>query len=69
MSSNSSRLRPLSTVKQLVVGNQGRQPYRVHLGLFRNLVLNLDLQHQTQIYLGLYERETYKYILLLLVSG
>ena len=62
MSINSSRLRPLSAVKQLVVGNKGRRPYKVYFGLFRNLVLNLDLQHQTQVYFGLYERETYKYI-------
>src|SRR5271157_5334231 len=62
MSINSSRLRPLSTVKQLVLGNKGRRPYRVYFGLFRNLVLNLDLQHQLQVYLGLYERETFKYI-------
>ena len=62
MSINSSRLRPLSTVKQLVLGNKGPRPYRVYFGLFRNLVLNLDLQHQTQVYLGLYERETYKSI-------
>jgi len=26
------------------------------------LVLNLDLQHETQVYLGLWERETYEYI-------
>jgi hypothetical protein len=62
MSLNSCRLRPLSTVKQLVVRGKGRRPYRIYVGLFRNLVLNLDLQDHTQFYLGLYERETYKYI-------
>jgi len=32
------------------------------LGLFRDLMLQLDLQSETQIYLGLYERETHRYI-------
>jgi hypothetical protein len=59
MSINSSRFRPLSMAKRLFVRNDGRRPYRIRFGLFRNLILNLDLQHHMQIYLGLYEIETY----------
>ncbi len=38
----------------------GEAPYRVRLGLFKGLVLNLDLHHQAQVAFGLWERETYR---------
>jgi hypothetical protein len=40
----------------------GRRPYKVPLGLFKGLTLDLDLQHQTQVCLGLWEQETYSYL-------
>ena len=40
----------------------GARPRRVPFGLFRGLVLELDLRCQSQIYLGLFERETYRWI-------
>jgi hypothetical protein len=61
MSINQTRIRPLSWIKRRVVKG-GRRPRKVPFGLFRGLVLDLDLQHQTQVYLGLWERETYKYL-------
>lgn len=61
VSVNQTRIRPLAWVKRRLV-KSGRRPYRVHLGLFKGLTLNLDLQHQTQVYLGLWEQETYSYI-------
>jgi FkbM family methyltransferase len=50
------RLRPLSTLKSLVV-SPGRRPRRIKGGALRGITMNLDLQHQTQIFLGLYEVE------------
>lgn len=61
MSINQTRVRPLSWIKRRLV-KKGRRPYKVRIGLFRGLVLDLDLQHQTQIYLGLWERETHEYL-------
>lgn len=52
---------PLSRLKQLFV-KKARQPYKVRFGLFRNLILNMDLQYEMQVYSGLFERETYKFI-------
>lgn len=61
MSINQTKIRPLAWIKRRVV-KKGRRPYRVRGGLFKGLTLNLDLQHQTQVYLGLWERETYQYL-------
>ncbi len=58
MSINNIAIRPLSWVKNRLV-KTGRYPYKVPLGLFKGLTLNLDLRHQTQVYLGLWEQETY----------
>jgi len=58
MSINQIRFRPLSWIKQLLI-KKGRRPYKVRYGLYRGLTLNLNLQYETQLYLGLYERETY----------
>lgn len=61
MSINQTNIRPLAWVKRRLV-KAGRRPYKVHLGLFKGLTLDLDLQHQTQVCLGLWEQETYSYI-------
>jgi len=61
MAVNKISIRPISHVKQLFV-RKGRRPHKVPCGLFRGLTLLLDLQTQTQLYLGLWERETHKYI-------
>lgn len=61
MSVNQTRIRPLAWIKRRLVKG-GRRPYRVHLGLFKGLILDLDLQHQTQVCLGLWEQETYSYL-------
>jgi hypothetical protein len=61
MSINSIRFRPLSTIKSVLV-KPGRKPRRVRLGLYRGLTLQLDLATETQIYLGLWEQETYRFI-------
>jgi hypothetical protein len=49
-------MRLLSSIKQLVVP-AGSTPRRVKAGLFRGLTLQVDLSSQTQLYLGLFERE------------
>lgn len=61
MNINQIRFRPLSWVKQRLVRNE-RKPYRIPIGLFKGLVLNLNPQHQTQVYLGLWERETHQHL-------
>lgn len=61
MSINQTRVRPLAWVKRRLVKG-GRRPYKVQVGLFKGLILNLDLQHQTQVCLGLWEQETYSYL-------
>lgn len=61
MSINQTRIRPLAWVKRRLV-KSGPYPYTIHFGLFKGLKLNLDLQHQTQVYLGLWEQETYSHL-------
>lgn len=61
MNKNNIPIRPLSWAKRHVV-KKGKQPYKVPTGLFRGLILQLDLQNETQIYLGLWEHETHKFI-------
>jgi hypothetical protein len=58
VSINNVALRPLSRLKR-AVAPEGRRPRRVLAGLYRGLVLDLDLQRETQLYLGLWERETH----------
>lgn len=48
-------------IKNKVV-KKGLYNYKVPLGLFRGLKLKLDLSSKFQVYLGLYEKETHKYI-------
>jgi hypothetical protein len=55
------RVRILSTIKSFVVP-RGQQSRRVRFGVYRGLRLELDLASQMQIYLGLWERETYTFI-------
>lgn len=48
----------LSSIKQLVVP-QGEAPRTIKTGPFRGLRMNLTLASQSQIYVGLFEREVY----------
>jgi hypothetical protein len=56
-----SIMRLLSTIKSFLVP-KGHQPRTVQFGLFRGLRLEIDLKSRTQIFLGLWERETYPVI-------
>jgi precorrin-6B methylase 2 len=51
----------LSLAKNLMVP-AGRSPRRVRSGLYKDVVLDLDLRSQTQMVLGLWERETYAFV-------
>lgn len=53
--------RPLSIIKRYLI-KSGKKPVRVPIGLFRGLILELDLQSEMQIYLGLWEQETHSII-------
>ncbi|QSR88584.1 FkbM family methyltransferase [Methylacidiphilum caldifontis] len=61
MSINQTSIRPLSWIKNLIVP-KGRLKYRVPFGLFKGLELKLDLECQSQVYFGLWERETHSFI-------
>jgi hypothetical protein len=61
MNINRTSFRPLSIIKSALV-KPGRRPRLVRLGLYSGLTLDLDLATETQIYLGLWERETYRFI-------
>jgi hypothetical protein len=54
-------MRSVARAKQLFVAG-GKRPRRVPFGIFCGLRLNLDLHHETQIYLGLWEHETHDLI-------
>jgi hypothetical protein len=53
--------RVLSFVKQKFVSNECA-PRTVVAGPFRGIRMNLNLTHQTQLYLGLFERETHPWL-------
>jgi hypothetical protein len=53
--------RILSDVKQLVVP-RGRATRRIRSGAFRGLRMDLDLASQTQLYIGTFEREVYRWL-------
>jgi len=53
--------RVLSFVKQKFVSNE-RVPRTIVSGPFRGIRMNLDLSYQTQLYLGLFERETHPWL-------
>lgn len=57
-------IRLLSNIKQLVIV-PGEAPRTIKSGPFRGIMMELDLSHQTQLYLGLFERELYKWLKLL----
>lgn len=61
MNINKLTLPVLSKLKKRFV-KSGRKPRRVLSGIYKGLKFNLDLQFEMQIYLGLWERETYKHI-------
>lgn len=54
-------MRALSWVKNLVVP-EGRKARRIVFGPFQGIVMELSLRHQTQIYLGLFEREIHGWL-------
>jgi hypothetical protein len=54
-------MRPLSWVKNLMVP-AGRKPRRIVFGPFQGITMALSLRHQTQIYLGLFEREVHPWL-------
>jgi hypothetical protein len=54
-------MRALSWVKNLVVP-EGRKPRRIVFGPFKGITMDLSLRHQTQIYLGLFEREVHTWL-------
>lgn len=57
---NYSRFRVISGIKQLIV-RPGRRPREIKGGLIRGLNMHLDLASQTQRWLGLDERELYRW--------
>jgi len=61
MNINNFGLTYLRYIKNKIV-KKGLYNYKIPLGLFRGLILKLDLSSKFQVYTGLYERETHKYI-------
>lgn len=61
MNINNFGLTFLRNIKNLVV-KKGLYNYKIPLGLFRGLQLKLNLSSKFQVYVGLYEQETHKYI-------
>lgn len=57
---NYSRFRVISGIKQLIV-RPGKRPREIKGGLIRGLHMHLDLASQTQRWLGLDERELYRW--------
>ncbi len=53
-------IRVLSEIKQKLVP-RGKKPRTILGGLFGGIRMELDLSSQTQLYLGLFERETHKW--------
>ena len=51
-------MRILSTIKNWVMP-VGRRPLRILTGPFQGIQMNLTLRDQSQMYLGLFERETH----------
>jgi hypothetical protein len=45
---NTVRFRPLSALKSKIV-KPGRRPRRVAAGIYKGIILDLDLQRETQI--------------------
>ena len=51
----------ISRAKKLVTP-AGRRPRTIASGVFKGIRMELDLRHETQVYLGLYERELYAWL-------
>src|SRR5690242_2989824 len=58
---NTTKYHPISVLKKWIVP-VGRQKVTIPFGIFRGLHLNIDFKSQAQVYLGLWEFETYPYI-------
>jgi hypothetical protein len=54
-------MRALSWVKNLIVP-AGRKPRQIVFGPFQGITMELSLRHQSQIYLGLFEREAHGWL-------
>jgi hypothetical protein len=54
-------MRLVSKLKDVIVSPE-RKPRAIRAGPFRGIVMNLSLQSQTQIYLGLHEKETHGWL-------
>ncbi len=52
----------LTTFIKALIPGKSVSPRVVLFGLFRGIRLNLDLRSQAQVYLGLWERETYAFV-------
>jgi hypothetical protein len=50
-----------SNIKQLIVP-KGKAPRKIQFGIFKDLIISMDLASRTQLYLGLYERELYPWL-------
>lgn len=50
----------LSSVKNRIVPS-GRSPHTIKSGLLKGITFDLDLRHQTQVYLGLNEKELFPF--------
>jgi hypothetical protein len=54
-------MRLLSAIKTAVVPDEPK-PRTIRYGAFRGIQLDLSLKHRSQVYLGLYERETHAWL-------
>lgn len=57
---NHIAFRPLAAAKRVIL-KPGPQMREVKVGLLKGLNLRIDFRHQTQLYLGLYETETFEF--------
>ena len=51
----------IAAVKNRLLSGE-RRSRRVPVGLYRNIILDLDLKSQSQVYFGLWEKETHRFI-------
>lgn len=58
---DSQLFRPLSMIKNMILP-KGKTIRTIHFGLYKNLKLNIDFTSQTQLYFGLWEKETHAHI-------
>jgi hypothetical protein len=55
------RIRLLSSLKNYIVPD-GRKPRKILTGPFKGIVMNLSLRSQSQVVLGLFEKETHSWL-------